>query len=76
MTTYLSRRGFCVGTALLGFQAVSSSAFAGRAEDGTVKLGLVAPMSGPNPSDPEPMDDEVRGVIRKIVGVLGGKEFP
>lgn len=35
-----------------------------------------APMSGPNPSDPEPMDDEVRGVIRKIVGVLGGKEFP
>src|SRR5437879_5648205 len=48
MTTYLSRRGFCVGTALLGFQAVSYSAFAGRAEDGTVKLGLVAPMSGPN----------------------------
>jgi len=35
-----------------------------------------APMSGPNPSDPEPMDDEVRGVIRKIVVALGGKEFP
>ena len=35
-----------------------------------------APMSGPNPSDPEPMDDEVRGVIRKIVAALGGKELP
>lgn len=35
-----------------------------------------APMSGPNPSDPEPMDDEVRNVIRKVIQVLGGKEFP
>ena len=47
MTIYLSRRGFCVGTALIGLQTVSSGAFA-RSEDGTIKLGLVAPMSGPN----------------------------
>ena len=47
MTIYLSRRGFCVGTALIGLQTVSSGEFA-RSEDGTIKLGLVAPMSGPN----------------------------
>ena len=47
MTIELSRRGFCIGTALIGVQAFSSGAFA-RTEDGTVKLGLVAPMSGPN----------------------------
>lgn len=35
-----------------------------------------APMSGPNPNDPEPLDEEVRGVVRKIVMALGGKEFP
>ncbi|UWU71973.1 ABC transporter substrate-binding protein [Bradyrhizobium sp. NC92] len=48
MTIELSRRGFCIGTALIGLQTVSSSAFAARSEDGTVRLGLVAPMSGPN----------------------------
>jgi branched-chain amino acid transport system substrate-binding protein len=48
MTIQLSRRGFCIGTALIGLQTVSSSAFAARSEDGTVRLGLVAPMSGPN----------------------------
>jgi len=48
MTTYVSRRAFCVGTALIGFQTISSGAFAARSEDGTVRLGLVAPMSGPN----------------------------
>src|SRR5215471_6094141 len=47
MTIDLSRREFCIGTALIGLQAASSRAFA-RSEDGTVKLGLVAPMSGPN----------------------------
>ena len=49
MTIYLTRRGFCVGTALVGLQTISSNGFAaGRNEDGTVKLGIVAPMSGPN----------------------------
>jgi branched-chain amino acid transport system substrate-binding protein len=48
MTIYLSRRAFCVGTALIGFQTISSSVIAARSEDGTVRLGLVAPMSGPN----------------------------
>ena len=48
MTMYFSRRAFCVGTALIGFQTISSGAFAARSEDGTVRLGLVAPMSGPN----------------------------
>ena len=48
MTIELSRRGFCIGTALIGLQSLSSSAFAARSEDGTVRLGLVAPMSGPN----------------------------
>lgn len=47
MTIELSRRSFCIGTALIGLQTVSTGAFA-RSEDGTVKLGLVAPMSGPN----------------------------
>ncbi|MGY3394195.1 hypothetical protein ACVWW6_006786 [Bradyrhizobium sp. USDA 3311] len=47
MTIELSRRGFCIGTALIGLQAISSGAFE-RTEEGTVKLGLVAPMSGPN----------------------------
>lgn len=47
MTIALSRRSFCIGTALIGLQTISSGAFA-RSEDGTVKLGLVAPMSGPN----------------------------
>ncbi|MBR0706670.1 MULTISPECIES: ABC transporter substrate-binding protein [Bradyrhizobium] len=48
MTIELSRRGFCIGTALVGLQTMSSAAFAARSEDGTVRLGLVAPMSGPN----------------------------
>lgn len=49
MTTHLSRRGFCLATALVGLRSLSSTAFAAtRAEDGTIKLGIVAPMSGPN----------------------------
>ena len=47
MTIGLNRREFCIGTALIGLQTISSRALA-RSEDGTVKLGLVAPMSGPN----------------------------
>ncbi|MGY4503913.1 branched-chain amino acid transport system substrate-binding protein [Bradyrhizobium sp. GM24.11] len=47
MTIELSRRGFCIGTALIGLQSIPSGAFA-RSEDGTVRVGLVAPMSGPN----------------------------
>ena len=50
MTTYLNRREFCLATGVLGLRAiVPDGAFAAsRAEDGTVKLGIVAPMSGPN----------------------------
>ncbi|MEZ2142872.1 ABC transporter substrate-binding protein [Bradyrhizobium sp. DN5] len=48
MTIELSRRGFCIGAALIGLQTASSGAFAARSEDGAVRLGLVAPMSGPN----------------------------
>src|SRR5262245_9131096 len=40
MTIYVNRRAFCVGTALIGIQTISSGAFAARSEDGTVKLGL------------------------------------
>ena len=50
MTVQLDRRGFCLATtALIGLRSVSSSAWAAsRAEDGTVRLGIVSPMSGPN----------------------------
>ena len=35
-----------------------------------------APMSTPNPSDPEPLDDDVRQVVMEVVAVLGGQTFP
>ena len=35
-----------------------------------------APMSGPNPSDPEPLTDDVRQVLAEVVEFLGGKVFP
>jgi branched-chain amino acid transport system substrate-binding protein len=49
MAHHLDRRIFCITTALVALRAASSEAFAAtRAEDGTVRLGLVSPMSGPN----------------------------
>ena len=45
MTHKLDRRAFCIAMGLVGLGAASSDA---RAEDGTIQLGVVAPMSGPN----------------------------
>ena len=45
MTHKLDRRAFCIAMGLVGLGAASSDA---RAEDGTIQLGIVAPMSGPN----------------------------
>ena len=49
--TNLSRRGFCLAaTAAIGLPTMfsRSALAAARAEDGTVRLGIVTPMSGPN----------------------------
>jgi branched-chain amino acid transport system substrate-binding protein len=45
MTHKLDRRAFCIAMGLIGLQAASTDA---RAEDATIRLGIVAPMSGPN----------------------------
>ncbi|APG94020.1 ABC transporter substrate-binding protein [Sinorhizobium americanum] len=49
MTHTLSRRALCISTAILSL-AVTVPGLCGvaQAADGTIKLGLVAPMSGPN----------------------------
>jgi branched-chain amino acid transport system substrate-binding protein len=49
MTRMLDRRTFCIAMGLIGLRAASTDALAAtRAEDGTIRLGIVAPMSGPN----------------------------
>jgi branched-chain amino acid transport system substrate-binding protein len=45
MTHKLDRRAFCVAMGLVGLAAASANAWA---EDATIRLGIVAPMSGPN----------------------------
>ena len=46
MMSALDRRAFCIAMGLIGLGAASTDARA--AEDGAVRLGIVAPMSGPN----------------------------
>jgi branched-chain amino acid transport system substrate-binding protein len=41
----LDRRAFCIAMGLIGLSAASTDAWA---DDGTIRLGIVAPMSGPN----------------------------
>jgi branched-chain amino acid transport system substrate-binding protein len=41
----LDRRAFCVAMGLIGLGAGSIDV---RADDGAIRLGIVAPMSGPN----------------------------
>src|SRR6266852_1249148 len=45
MTHKLDRRAFCIAMSLIGLRAASTDAWA---EDATIRLGIVAPMSGPN----------------------------
>jgi branched-chain amino acid transport system substrate-binding protein len=45
MTHTLDRRAFCIAMGLIGLRAASTDAWA---EDGAIRLGMVAPMSGPN----------------------------
>jgi branched-chain amino acid transport system substrate-binding protein len=45
MTHKLDRRAFCVAMGLVGLAAASANVWA---EDATIRLGIVAPMSGPN----------------------------
>src|SRR6266508_3382044 len=46
MMNELDRRAFCIAMGLIGLGAASTDAQA--AEDATIRLGIVAPMSGPN----------------------------
>jgi branched-chain amino acid transport system substrate-binding protein len=45
MTPKLDRRAFCIAMGVIGLGTASTDAWA---EDGTIHLGIVAPMSGPN----------------------------
>ena len=45
MTNKLDRRTFCIAMGLIGLRMGLTDAWA---EDGSIRLGIVAPMSGPN----------------------------
>jgi branched-chain amino acid transport system substrate-binding protein len=49
MSYKIDRRAFVIASGLIGLRAATGEANAApRAEDGTIRLGIVAPMSGPN----------------------------
>ena len=49
MSYSIDRRAFVIASSLIGLRAATGEALAAtRAEDGTIRLGIVAPMSGPN----------------------------
>ncbi|HEY1555808.1 MAG TPA: gluconate 2-dehydrogenase subunit 3 family protein [Kofleriaceae bacterium] len=50
----------------MGYSQWNGSGYSERGE---------APMSTPNPSDPEPLDDDVSQVISEVVAFLGGQTF-
>lgn len=57
-------------------QPLGYTQFDATSATGTFKERPESPMSGPNPSDPEPMDDETRAFVKSIVVAINGKEFP